>query len=114
MYTFCKNKRQFIYNQLIELGYNKETVESALWEMVHVSDDDKIHKNPKRTQAKLNKILSTKSIFTHILKESLASTLDEIKEGKSWRIVKKNTEIYKEACQKYYNLAITLINTPNN
>lgn len=109
MSSYTKKNREEILRILCEKGFTSQQIEHAFFKIGEYCDLELNKKAKKTSQTTIRKILSKKTILTYILRETLNAMLKNWDEGKYGKISKKNIEVYKVACGKFYNETVGIL-----
>ena len=100
--TYIKSNRVNLIDFLNSKGYSMEDIEHAYFEIDSLIDKRMVESGLKFKQA-LNNLITKKSIYTHIVKETIGNMLENLKNGCQGKIGKENTKFYIAICAEYYN-----------
>lgn len=109
IFTYIRKNRNVIVGILIKSGYAMSDVEHAFYKINCYNELERERVFKKRAQATIRKMISKKTIYTYILKETLNSLLQNWNVGKLGKISKKNSDIYKDVCEKFLQETIQLL-----
>eukprot|EP00826_Nyctotherus_ovalis_P050961 TRINITY_DN631_c0_g1_i8.p1 TRINITY_DN631_c0_g1~~TRINITY_DN631_c0_g1_i8.p1 ORF type:complete len:273 (-),score=61.85 TRINITY_DN631_c0_g1_i8:110-928(-) len=113
MQSYIQENRGKVLAMLKDNDYSDIDANSAFEYISRLNDIDKQKGKAKRPQYVINKLLRTRNIYTHILKETLYSMLASWKSDKTRKIMQKNLYIYNEVCTIYYNRCTELLSQSN-
>jgi len=109
MFSCIKKNKSKIISLLSSKGFTDSEINTAFNYISSLNILDKQKGKTKRPQNTIKTILETKNIHVYILKESLEAMLSALKSGLTGKIMRKNTKIYKEVCEEYYNKCLELL-----
>lgn len=106
--NYLKNYSKEIGDILRKKGYSQGVIDNAIIK-IKKYNDSYIQKGKKSAQQIIDKMLSKKSIFTFILRESLNMLLCNFKSGVIGKTSKKNKPIYIKVFNRYYKESVKLL-----
>ncbi len=109
MENFIANNREQVVTLLTGEQYSMQAIEHAFAKVGRYSGLETVKGEQKRSQTILRRIVTKKSIYTHILKETLEYTMKEWDEGHIGRVAKKNLRIYRNVCSKLLRETLRLL-----
>lgn len=104
-----KNSRRFI-TILEDSKFELEEIEESFRDVEYWAEQEKQKGKPKASKRAIEKMLTTKTIHSYILRETLKCMIQGWQNGNRKRILQENFEIYKEVCEEYYKKVDDLIN----
>ena len=109
MHVHIRKRRESIVEILSRANFSQEDIEHAFFKVGCYSDTVG-KKGCDRTSFEIvNKIMSSRSIYVYILRESLRTIVENWLVGKTGRISQKNVQLYKRACEMLYEEASKLL-----
>jgi len=109
MHNYFKENNREMTSILRNNGFEEEEIKRAYQLIKQISERQKVRGTPKKPKKALSIIISTKNIYTYILKETLSQMLNQWAVSKHSRVRENNIPIYKAVCQKYYKKCIDLL-----
>lgn len=109
MYSYIQKNKSKMASMLSSNGFSKKETDSAFSYISSLNVLDKQKGKAKRPQNTIKNILEEKNICVYILKETLSGMLETLNSGLTGKVMRKNTKIYKEVCQEYYNRCLQLL-----
>lgn len=106
---FIQKNSEKMTSILNAAGYSLKDINNAYRrvEHYHITQRDKGDK--RMAQSIVRNILSKKSIYTYILRETLRNWKEDWENGIIGRISKKYLSIYKNICEIFYNEAVKML-----
>lgn len=112
LHSFIRKNREDIVETLKKACFGTSEIEHAFF-MVGCHSDVVSKRSCDKTSLMLvNNMLATKSIYTHILRETLHGMLLNWDTGDMGRISKKNIEMYAESCKAIYEEVCRILGQP--
>lgn len=108
IYSYTRKHCRKIIKVLSGLGYSREDIEHAFFEIGSYIESKKNKAKCKFFSA-LQKMVEHRSIYTYILKETLTTMIDEWKQGNRGKIAEENLDVYRSICVSYYKDAVRVI-----
>lgn len=108
MLSYLKLNRDDIFLILTSQKYTRSDIEHAILKITYYNDNDRKKGSSKISQSIINKMLSKKTIYTFILRETLKAMMQN-SEGIEKKVSGKNIGTYKEVCSKIYEETVKLI-----
>lgn len=102
MFSYIRKNRDKIVNLLQSLGYTKVEIEHAFFTVSCYNGEQNNAGNIENSQSIIKKIVSSISIFTYILRESLRTMVNKWDEGKLGKVAKTNLETYRYVATKLF------------
>ncbi len=112
LHSFIRKNREDIVETLKKAGFGASEIEHAFFMVGCHSDEVSRRSCDKTSLAIVNRILSTKSIYTYILRETLHGMLLNWNTGDMGRISKKNIDMYAESCKVIYEEVCRALGQP--
>jgi len=112
MFSCIKKNKNDLATILQNSGFSMSEVEHAFYEIGCYNDMERQKGKKKVSQSLVRKIATDKTIYTHILRETLNTMLTNWDLGKFGRLTKKNLGTYKDLCAKYYNETVEALGKP--
>lgn len=109
MFTYIRKNREEIMATLRGLNYTDAEIEHSFFEVSCYNDEQSTTGNIEKSQLIIKKILSSRSIYTIILCESLKNMLNKWELGKLGKVSQTNLETYKFVAKKLYDEAMNVI-----
>lgn len=113
MQSYVQENKSKVLAMLRDNNYSDMDANSAFENISKLNELDKQKGKAKRPQHVISKLLRSRNIYTHILKETLCSMLNSWKSNKANKIMQKNLYIYSEVCTIYYNRCTELLSQPS-
>lgn len=104
-----KNSRHFV-TILKDSKFELEEIEESFRDVKYWAEQEKQKGKPKASKRAIEKMLTTKTIHSYILRETLKCMIQGWQNGNRKRILQENFDIYKEVCEEYYRKVDKLIN----
>lgn len=114
MFSYIQKNKGRVTNTLMNEGYTRKEVNDSFLYISSLNDLDKQKGKAKRPQNTIKSMLENKNINVYILKETLSLMLGTLNSGLTGKVMRKNTKIYKEVCQEYYNRCLELLSSRTN
>ncbi len=112
MNVYIRKNREDIVSILIRLGFTMCDIEHAFFTISCQSDTVGKKGCDKTSLRIVNKMIIARSIYTYILRETLYAILQNWQGGKVGKVAGKNIELYKDACQAFYQEAVKMLGQP--
>ncbi len=107
--TNIKRNRDHMDKMLVREGFSEDEIAGALEEIGRFKDTQRPKDIERNSQARVERMLRTKSIFTYILRETLIIMLDKWRQGDYGQLSLANSSIYIAACKKFCERANKLL-----
>lgn len=114
MFSYTQKNKGKITNILMNERYTKKEINDAFVYISSLNDLDKQKGKAKRPQNTIKSMLESKNINVYILKETLSLMLGTLNSTQTGKVMRKNTKIYKEVCQEYFNRCLELLSSRTN
>jgi len=101
MASYVINNKCDITSLLRKNGYSDSAMQHAFEKVTEYNGLEATKGEAKKSQVILMKMITQKSIYTFILRETLTTMLHEWEQGKIGRVSKRNLKIYKNVCTKF-------------
>jgi hypothetical protein len=109
MWAFTRTKKADIVEMLKKVGYSITRIEHVFFKISQYNDIEKNNGNKKKTRLLICKMIAKKTIYTHILKDTLHDMIQKWDTGRLGRVASNNLTTYKELCNIYYNAAMNTL-----
>jgi hypothetical protein len=109
MFSYIQKNKSKVAAMLLTKGFINTEISTAFDYISSLNVLDKQKGKAKRPQNTIKTILETRNIHVYILKETLDAMLSALKTELAGRVMRKNTKIYKEVCEEYYNRCLELL-----
>ena len=106
MWAFTRTRKADIVEMLKTVGYSITRIEHVFFKISQYNDIEKNNGNKKKTRLLICKMIAKKSIYTHILKDTLHDMIQKWESGRLGRVASNNLTTYQELCNIYYNAAL--------
>lgn len=109
MNAYAARNKEKLTSVLLDKGFKKEDVQRAFTRLEHYNELER-KKGFKKMSPKLVKCAaSLPSPYSYILKGALEETMQEWKQMKHGKVIKKNLGTYKEVCERYYKKTMAML-----
>lgn len=95
-----KNRRE-VTNKLKKEKFGEESIQVAFQEIEVSAKRENEKGKPKNSKKSLEEMLASKTIYAHILKESLELMINNWQRGSKGKVLRENLQTYKEVCEGY-------------
>ncbi len=112
MYSYFKNNKDEIIRILKDSGFSEADIEHAFFKITYYNDNERKKGSRKMSQKIVKKILTKRSVYLYILRETLNAMLRNEQDGKLGRVVKRNYEAYTEVCKACYEETVRILGQP--
>jgi len=112
MFSCIRKNRNEVVAILQAAGFNMQDVEHAFYEIGCYNDMERQKGKKKVSQSLVKRIATDKSIYTHILRETLNAMLKNWGAEKFGRLTVKNVTTYRDVCTKYYEETVRVLGQP--
>lgn len=112
MNVYIRKNREDIVETLTKEGFSMRDIEHSFF-IVSYHSDSVGKKGCDRTSLTIvNNMLAKVTIYTYILRETLYTILNTWSNGNIGKVSKKNIELYKNACQIFYDETVKALGKP--
>jgi len=109
MSNFIQHNKSKVTSLLSSEGFTNSEISTAFSYISSLNILNKQKGKTKRPQNTIKTILKTRNIHVYILKESMEDMLSALKSGFTGKVMRKNTKVYKEVYEEYYNKCLELL-----
>ena len=109
IHTCMRKNREQMMQILKTAGYSIQNIEHAFIKVDGYSAVERQHEPKARSRILILKMLSKKTIYTYMLRETLNAMMQLWKQGKYGRVNKDNLIVYQHVCQNYYSEVVRIL-----
>ena len=102
IYTYTRAHQDHVRRILQRVGYTEPEISAALAEIDAYKSEDEPKEIERNCQARVEKMLEEKSIFTYILKATLGEMMEKWNLGSYGQLKERNYLTYSAVCAKIY------------
>ena len=106
LFSYIRKNREDIIRILTEAGFSMQDIEHGFFKINYYNDLEREQSNKKNSQATIKKMVTKRSIYTYILRETLNTMLYNWSQGKFGKVSESNSEVYKDVCKYFYDEAV--------
>ena len=112
MQSNIRRRHDTLVARLQNAGYTQQAIEHAFFRVSHYNDLESGRGAKQLARGLVNKMIAQKTIYTHILQDTLQALAQDWERGKHGKVSSQNFETYKHACQTYYDETVRLLGPP--
>jgi len=106
LFSYIRKNREDIIRILRDAGFSMPEIEHGFFKVNYYNDLEREQSIKKNSQATIKKMVSKKTIYTYILRETLNTMLHNWDSGKLGKVSETNSEVYKDVCKYFYEEAV--------
>lgn len=107
--AYVKNNEADLINILTKNGYTNNKIITAFVKIGNYNKNERKRGNTKLSQLLIKKMLTKKTIFTYILRETLYAMIQQTERGSLGKIEEKSYKLYYEVSSKLYKETVSLL-----
>ncbi len=112
LFSYVRKNRDDIIRILTEAGFSMQEVEHAFFKINYYNDLEREQSSKKNSQATIKKMVTKRTIYTYILRETLSTMLHNWGIGKLGKISEGNSAVYKDVCKYFYDETAKVLGQP--
>ena len=107
--AYIKNNEADVVNILTKNGYTRNDIVKAFVKIGNYNKNERKRGNTKLSQLLIKKMLTKKTIYTYILRETLYAMIQQTERGTLGKIEEKSYKLYYDVSSKLYRETINLL-----
>ncbi len=112
LFSYIRKNREDIIRILKDAGFSMTEIEHSFFKINYYNDLEREQSNKKNSQATIKKMVSKRTIYTYILRETLNTMMHNWEQGKLGKVSESNSEVYKDVCKYFYDEAVKMTGQP--